>query len=360
MTGYPLDTAIVHRVYHMFLPQSAGRFQSGRSRAAALALFVGLAAGALSFSLFPFTRGADFAQFHYHARHWLAGRDPYVGGFPVMRATRVVPEPLFYPFPTVIALAPFALLPLRAAAAAFIAVCTALLAYAVARTSEERLPLFLGSGFLVAVGLGQWSPLVTATFLLPAVSWLAVLKPNLGLATTAARPNWIGILGGALVLTGSLVLHPHWPAEWIRNLRSMPSHPAPIFTPGGVVLLLALTRWRRPEARLIATMACVPQLMYFADQLPLWLVPRTRREAMALSAISIIAWAAALVLELRAGRQPAFDSGGFVLVGVYLPALVMVLRRPNEGTVPDTIQRLAGLLPPMLRGREPADRPSQA
>ena len=140
----------------------------------------------------------------------------------------------------------------------------------------------------------------------------------------------------------------------------MPSHPAPIFTPGGVLLLLALVRWRRPEARLVAAMACVPQLMYFADQLPLWLVPRTRREAMLLSALSIVAWAAALLIEVPAGRQPAFDSGPFVLAGVYLPTLVMVLRRPNEGSVPGLIERMAGVLPPILRGREPSRQASGA
>jgi hypothetical protein len=270
-----------------------------------------------------------------------------------MRASRVVPEPLFYPFPSLLALAPFALLPLRFGAAAFVVLSTALLAYGLARKSAEQFPLFLGAGFLVAVGLGQWSPLVTATFLLPAVSWLAVLKPNLGLATTAAKPSWIGIGGGALLLTATLALQPNWPAEWIRNLGAMPGHPAPIFAPGGVFLLLALLRWRRPEARLVVAMACVPQLLYFADQLPLWLVPRTRREAVALSGISLLAWAAALVVEMSAGRQPAFNSTPFVLAGVYLPVLVMVLRRPNEGPVPGWIERLAQVLPAAIRGREP-------
>lgn len=343
----------------MSLPFLFERPHSAWLRATALAVVIGLAAGASSIALFPLNHGADFAQFHYHARNWLQGKDPYAGGFPVMRATRLVPEPLFYPFPSLLALAPFALLPLRTAAAAFMAVSTAILAYALARKSAAQFPLFLGSGFLVAVGLGQWSPLVTATFLLPALSFLAVVKPNLGLATTAARPTLIGIAGGAVLLVGTLALQPNWPAEWIRNLREMPGHPAPVFAPGGVVLLLALLRWRRPEARLIVAMACVPQLMYFADQLPLWLVPRTRREAMALSAISLVAWAAALVVEMRAGRQPAFNSTPFVLAGVYLPALVMVLRRPNEGMLPGWIERMAAVLPAVLRGQEPAEQPSQ-
>jgi hypothetical protein len=318
------------------------------------AIAIGLASGAISFALFPLHHGGDFAQFHYHARSWLAGGDPYAGGYPIMRATRVVPEPLFYPFPTLLAVAPFALLSVRVATAAFVAVSAALLALGLLRRSPERLPLFLGAGFFVALVLGQWSPLITATLLLPSLAWLAVLKPNLGLATTAAKPSWLGVLGGAALLVGTLAIQPNWPVEWIRNLHSMPAHPAPLFAPGGFLLLIALLRWRTREARLLVAMACVPQLMYFADQLPLWLVPRTRRESMLLSAASLVAWTAALITATNAWRQPAFSSEVFVLAGVYLPSLWMVLSRPNEGAMPAWIERAASRAPAWLGGRSGA------
>jgi len=319
--------------------------------AAALgAVLIGLAAGAVSFTLFPITHGADFAQFHYHARQWLAGRDPYAGGFPIMRATRIVPEPLFYPFPTVLAVAPFALAPLRIAATAFVAASTALLAFGLIRHAPHQLPMFLGAGYIVALGLGQWTPLVTATFVVPALAWLAVLKPNIGLATTLAKPTWLGTVGGAALLLVTLALQPNWPGEWIRNLHSMPGHPAPIASPWGFVLLFALARWRRPEARLIAAMAFVPQLMYFCDQLPLWLIPRTRRESMLLSATSVIAWVWAMIAAARAGRQPAFSSDLYVFLGVYLPSLAMVMHRPNQGRVPQAIERRIAWLPRSISG----------
>ena len=98
---------------------------------AAGALAIGVAAAVLSWLLLPMTHGADFAQFHFHAQKWLNGGDAYSGGYPVIRATRVVPEPFFYPFPTLLLLAPFALLPLRPAVAAFVGVSAAVLAYAV-------------------------------------------------------------------------------------------------------------------------------------------------------------------------------------------------------------------------------------
>lgn len=325
----------------------------GASRLGALgaALAIGCVAGVTNFALFQFHHGGDFVQFHYHARSWMSGSDPYAGGYPIMRATRVVPEPLFYPFPTLLAVAPFTLLSVRVATAAFVAVSAGLLAFGLMRRSPERLPLFLGAGFFVALVLGQWSPLVTATLLVPSLAWLAVLKPSIGLATTAARPTWKGVAGGALLLAATLAIQPNWPAEWLRNLRSMPPHPAPLFAPGGVLLVFALLRWRRWEARLLVAMACVPQLMYFADQLPLWLVPRKRRESMLLSATSIAAWAAALITATNAGRQPAFSSEVFVLVGVYLPSLWMVLNRPNEGALPAWTERVASGLPAWLRGR---------
>jgi hypothetical protein len=319
-------------------------------RRALVVLAIATIAGAISWFAFPFTRGADFAQFHFHTRNWLAGRDPYVGGFPIMRRTRVVPEPFFYPFPSLFVLAPFALLPLRLATALFVGCSTALLGWGILAKSPERLPMLLGAGFLVASGLGQWTPLVTATLLIPVLGFLAVVKPNVGLASVADDPSVIRILGGGALLLISLAFQPNWPAEWIANLRSMPPHPSPILLPGGFLALLALARWRRPEARLLVAMACVPQLMYFADQLPLWLVAKTRRESILLSATSLVAWAISLQALNRPGGMPAFESDVLVLLGVYAPAVAMVLRRRNEGTIPLFLERRIAHWPTWIRG----------
>jgi hypothetical protein len=314
------------------------------------AVVIGCVVGAISWVFFPLTHGADFAQFHFHARNWLAGRDPYVGGFPIMRRSRVVPEPFFYPFPSLFVLTPFALVPLRAAMALFVGASSALLSWGILARSPERFPMLFGAGFIVAVGLGQWTPVVTATLLIPALGFLAVVKPNVGLASVADDPSAVRILGGAALLLASLVLLPNWPAEWLTNLRSMPPHPSPILLPGGFLALLALARWRRPEARLFVAMACVPQLMYFADQLPLWLVARTRRESMLLSATSLVAWVIALQALNRPGGMPQFNSDALVLLGVYAPALAMVLRRPNVGPIPQIMETRIARWPRWIRG----------
>jgi hypothetical protein len=235
--------------------------------------------------------------------------------------------------------------------ALFVGASTALLAWGILAKSPERLPMLLGAGFIVAAGLGQWTPLVTATLLIPVLGFLAVVKPNVGLASVADDPSAIRILGGGALLLISLAFQPNWPAEWRANLRSMPSHPSPILLPGGFLALLALARWRRPEARLLVAMACVPQLMYFADQLPLWLVARTRRESMLLSATSLVAWLISLQALNHSGGLPAFESNSLVLAGVYLPAFIMVVRRKNEGHVPAFVERATARWPGWIRGR---------
>jgi hypothetical protein len=327
------------------------RIQSVRRAATAAA--IGLGVALFAWLLFPASHGADFAQFHFHARNWLSGRDPYAGGFPIMRRARVVAEPFFYPFPTLFLLAPFALVPLRVGYVLFAAASSTLLAWAILIKSPERLPMLLGSAFIVAAGLGQWTPLVTATLLLPPLGFLAVVKPNVGLASVAADPSAVRIVGGGALLLLSLAFQPSWPAEWLRNLRSMPGHPIPVLLPGGFLALLAVLRWRRPEARLLMAMACVPQLMYFADQLPLWLVAKTRRESMLLSATSLVAWVIALQALNRPGGMPQFDSDLLVLLGTYAPALAMVLRRPNVGRIPKALEGRIANWPAWMRGSAP-------
>lgn len=89
-------------------------------------------------------------------------------------------------------------------------------------------------------------------------------------------------------------------------------------------------------------MACAPQLLFFADQLPLGLVARTRGEAVGLAACGVIAFAAWWAF-LKEGDPYVLEAQRFVMAGVYLPALVVVLRRPNEGGMPQWVDNaLAG------------------
>ena len=164
------------------------------------------------------------------------------------------------------------------------------------------------------------------------------MKPNLGLALLSYRPSRGAILGCIVVGLVSFAFLPSWLLDWHPNTASLVGHPPPILTPVGALVLLALLRWRRPEARLLLAMACVPQLLFFADQLPLFLIPRTRREMMTLTLCSAIGF---FVWYIRFADNPAYvlAAAPYVIWSSYLPCLAMVLRRPNEGDTPEWIER---------------------
>jgi hypothetical protein len=140
--------------------------------------------------------------------------------------------------------------------------------------------------------VGQWSTLMMAAALMPPLSWLAAAKPTVGLAAFAFRPNRYAIIGGAVLLAISFAVLPTWLGDWMTVLRHEPSHrymPL-LMLRGGPILLLALLRWRTPEGRFLAVIACVPQVLTFYSAFPLMLAARTRLEALSLSTASVIAW----------------------------------------------------------------------
>ena len=100
----------------------------------------------------------------------------------------------------------------------------------------------------------------------------------------------------------------------------------------------------------------VPQLLFFADQLAVGLVARTRSELTALVALQLAAWSAWFALVKPTDAYVNF-AAPFVLLGVYLPAVVMILRRPNIGSVPAWLEeRLArARVPGWLKGQASPD-----
>jgi hypothetical protein len=105
---------------------------------------------------------------------------------------------------------------------------------------------------------------------------------------------------------------------------------------GAPLVLLALLRWRRPEARWLVALACVPQSTIVYEGLYFLLFPRTLRGVTLMATASfgalwmqdrISAWA-----PTTAALQWAV--GDVLVVFFYLPALVLVLRRENAGEVP--------------------------
>jgi hypothetical protein len=172
-------------------------------------------------------------------------------------------------------------------------------------------------------------------------------------ASTLSRRHVWWALGGAVALTalGFLVL-PGWFDAWRSALSDSPHIKSYILRPGGALLLAALLKWRRPEARLLAAMAIVPQSATLYETVPLFIIPGTLNEAALLSLLSHGAWHLALARRGDPTSLAIADANALTfLVMLYLPALVIVLRRPNVGVVPGWLESFAARLPAGLRGQ---------
>lgn len=299
----------------------------------------------------PGGMAGDYTWYWRAARALLDGHSPYdvikpVGPYPFDTGFN-------YPMTTAMLMVPLAQMNPALGAAVLMGIGTFLLAFGITRDGFSRLPIFGSVPFFVCLESAQLAPLITAAALVPAVSWLSSMKPNIGLASVAYNPAFKVIVLNIAVVLISIAMFPHWPGEWINALRNRTpgNYGSPLFLPAGFLMLLSLIRWRRPEARLLAVMSIVPQSLLFTDQLMLWLVPKTRNESMILSILSLPAM---FVGVMHVGPNPNVASytrtmGPAILALIYLPCLIMVLRRPNEGDIPQW--------PRLLRGRRSHPRP---
>lgn len=305
----------------------------------AVSSLIGLLAGTLHYAQHIVERHhTDFGPTWFGARSIIAGANPYdlVGpGLPFDW-----PWSLLYPATGMVAALPLAWFTEEIASTLFVSLSSALLAYAVSKTGWHRLPLFLSASFVVAAKSAQWSPLIAAGFCLPGVAWAFACKPSIGAAAFAAMPSLsamkVAVIGGVLLVVSSLALLPSWPLDWLAALRTADHMSAPITWPGGVFVLLALLRWKRPEARLIVAMALVPQTPNWYEALPLLLVPATLLQSLVLSLITSLGFLYEWVLYRP--NATYVDIEPLMIALAYLPATLLVLRRRNEGTVPQWLE----------------------
>ncbi len=292
---------------------------------------VGMAAAVLSYVGLK-VRGDLASDFEWPlraAQALLAGQNPYqaiVGGGPYPFDT-----PFYYPLPAALAALPLAGLDPYMAGAVFFGVSSGAMAFGLADGPAWRMIMFLSPSFLVAAEVAQWSPLMVAAALVPALQGFAVCKPNVGIGAFLFRPTRAGVLGGAALLVISLGVFRPWPVWWVTvTLTSVVPHPAPVTVLPGFVLVLSLLAWRSGEGRLLAAMTVLPQLLFWYDQLLLFLIPRSARQMVALLVINWLGYAA---WRLTASYLNAWGNmygvvglaAPFVMVTMYLPSLGLVL-----------------------------------
>ena len=275
---------------------------------------------------------SDFGQIWAAARFLWAGINPYevIGPHGLWQFE----WPLLYPLPVVVAMMPLAWLSARWADALFLATGTIALVWALTqhRLKNPQLCMFASAAFLTVLGNVQWSPLMTAAALIPGLGFLLACKPTLGLAMLAAYPSKRAIIGVSVFGLLTVILFPWWVPAWLALVRAQ-SHiiaPVTLLQVGGPLVLLALLKWRRPEARLLAALACVPHnLGGLNEVLPLFLVVRTWTEGVILSALTFLV----CYLHSQSGGATytawTIAHGEWSMLLIYLPCLVMVLRRPN-------------------------------
>lgn len=283
------------------------------------------------------TRPTDFGIIWFGARSILDGANPY----PLVGPGRFYAWDwdLLYPATSMVLAIPFAWMPEFVAAAVFVWVSTLLLAYGITAKGWDLLFLFPSAAFIVAARAAQWSPLYSAAFLLPWLGFALAAKPNVGgaiaIASDSRKLLVSAVIGFAVLLGISLVLLPAWPRDWIAALSGASHLTAPVVCFGGFLVLLNLLRWRRPEARLILLLACVPQTGSWYEALPLLLVAATRRESQILSLVSSLGF---LLIPFMIHGQPEAqfnrEVSALMVAFAYLPATIVVLRKPNEGGLP--------------------------
>ena len=324
-----------------------------RSRMAAgvaIGLFAGTAAWIASHR--PGFGTPDFQWWWLTARALLGGDNPYA-----VIPSAIGPQFQFFnPLPAAVLAIPLALFRPDVGLAVFSGLSAAILAFVVTRRSYDPLVMFLSASFAHTVVMGQWSLLLTAALFAPSLAFLGSAKPNIGVAIVAALASWRAAAAMVAFAALTLILRPSWPLEWLAVVRTSTWHFSPLRIPGGVLLLLALLRWRRPEARLVAALGLLPQSPFVYEAMPLFFVPRSRSGFYVLVIGSDIALG--VYAFFRGAPPPEYlrINGIAVVTCMYLPALVMVLRRPNEGTVPRLLERATAFLPRTLRGQPVPDR----
>jgi len=311
-----------------------------------VAFAIACVAGAIAY--LPFhtdpTYRSDFTHLWFSGGAILRGENPYALIGPGLQFEG---GPLLYPGTALIAAVPFSLLPDMAASVTFVWISAFFLTVGITGRGWHLLPMLATEAFISSARLAQWSIIMAAALFIPSLAALAVAKPQVGLAIVASARSPRSLVsaaaGGILLIAISLLLLPSWPVEWLKSIRTAGHMAPPLFRFGGVFVLLALLRWRRSEAWLVLAMACVPQSWGPYSTLMIFTVAANLTESVALwfiSAVGIVVTAFA-ISGANSTEQLYAITGLMTNLTLYLPAVAIVLRRPNMGNSPAWLKVLS-------------------
>jgi hypothetical protein len=236
-------------------------------------------------------------------------------------------------------LVPLAWLPLRVVDPIFVGAGFGLYTWAVTkrRILTPALVALVSLPGLMTLQTSQWSMLLTGAALVPIAGTLLIAKPTIGLALFVAFPRWKAAIGCSILLILSVILWPRWVLDWRATFAAAPHVVAPITRLGGPFVLAALMKWKRADARLLLALACVPHTTAPYETVPLFLIPRTWLEAWGLWTLAVLAYVAQWATGPYLTQAEYWESGArWIVLLLYLPCLLMVLRRPNVWSSPDS------------------------
>jgi len=259
--------------------------------------------------------GADFGWSYNAAHEFMSGLDPY------RHPPAIEYGP--YPFPAVLFAIPFLVFTPTFASALFFGLSSALMAYGVTKEGWTNLLVFTCCPYWIALQWAQWTPLIFASAFFPVLAFTVCIKPHIALPIALTRLKKVTVLSAFALLAVSLVVYPSWPLHWLKGLGGYQSYWAFLTIPG-VLLLLALKRWRDPDAKFLLLTSLFPQ-RWFYDALILWLIPKTRKELFYTSAFSWLAYVWLILLQ----PQDILGRSTVCVMAFHLPMLVTILRRPQ-------------------------------
>ena len=261
----------------------------------------------------------DFQWAIYLAEKWLARQNPY--DTPLEQ----------YPFVAAIFGLPFVHMSREVAAAIFYGISSGLLAFGVTREGYDRLLIFLAYPYWMGLLWVQWPTIIAAGAFFPLLMPVAMAKPQMGLPVFLTRFSMQGLWACLAVGVVSLIMLPRWPMLWMGQFGHYP-HFVPLLIFPGLLLLLALLRYRDRDAILLLLTAALPQRWFF-DAFTLWLIPRTRREILITVFFS---WWPGVWLWFH--RPHSLTTvGRWMVLTTYFPMLAVVLWRGRQ--TPEKLDR---------------------